>query len=187
MILIISRHFALLAGAMLLPFSTGLGQDNPRPSPPPATRVDVPYGDHPNQVIDFWRADTGVRAPLAVYIHGGGFRGGSNKRIGAGSVKRLLAAGINVASVEYRLLKHAKLPAAHRDAARAIQFLRYKAGEWGIDTRYIGAWGGSAGAQLVGYLAWHDDMADPNSEDPVARESTRLTCVALQGAKAPWT
>ena len=181
---IISRHFVLLAGAILLPISTGLGQDNPRPSPPPATRADVPYGEHPNQALDFWRADTGARAPLAVYIHGGGFRGGSNKRINANTINRLLAAGINVASVEYRFLKHAKLPAAHQDVARAIQFLRSKSGEWGIDERYIGAWGGSAGAQLSAYLAWHDDMADPDSEDPLARESTRLACVALQGCQS---
>lgn len=184
MILISSRNFVLLAGAILLPISTGFGQESPRPSPPPVTRADVPYGEHPNQVLDFWRADTGVRAPLAVYIHGGGFRGGSNKRINANTVNRLLASGINVASVEYRFLEHAKLPAAHQDVARAIQFLRSKSGEWGIDTRYIGAWGGSAGAQLSAYLAWHDDMADPDSEDPIARESTRLVCVALQGCQS---
>ncbi|OPZ19071.1 MAG: hypothetical protein BWZ10_00973 [candidate division BRC1 bacterium ADurb.BinA364] len=28
------------------------------------------------------------------------------------------------------------------------------------------------------YLAFHDDLADPQSADPVARESTRLACVA---------
>jgi len=180
----IRLQLAFILGISLLPSSNGHGQQSPRPDPPPPTRADVSYGEHPNQALDFWRADTGVRAPLAVYIHGGGFRAGSKNRINANTVNRLLAAGINVASVEYRFLKHAMLPAAHQDVVRAIQFLRSKAGEWGIDTRYIGAWGGSAGAQLSAYLAWHDDMADPNSEDPLTRESTRLTCVALQGCQS---
>lgn len=33
------------------------------------------------------------------------------------------------------------------------------------------------------YLGYHDDMADPRADDPVARESTRLTCVATNGGQ----
>jgi len=33
------------------------------------------------------------------------------------------------------------------------------------------------------WLAFHDDMADPKSSDPVARESTRLWCAAVTGAQ----
>ncbi len=87
-------------------------------------------------------------------------------------------AGIHHASVEYRLLKHAPFPASHDDAVRALQFIRSKANEWGIDKSKVAAYGGSAGAQLVAYLAWGDDFANPKSEDPVARESTRLVAVA---------
>ncbi len=83
-----------------------------------------------------------------------------------------------MASFEYRFLKHAKLPAAHEDVKRALQFVRSKSREWAIDPKLIGAFGGSAGAQLSAYLAFHDDMADPDSEDPIARQSTRLFCVA---------
>ena len=42
---------------------------------------------------------------------------------------------------------------------------------------------GSAGAFSSLYLALHDDMADPKSDDPVARESTRLYCAAVNGAQ----
>ncbi|HPN85141.1 MAG TPA: hypothetical protein PK821_07395, partial [Victivallales bacterium] len=38
--------------------------------------------------------------------------------------------------------------------------------------------GTSAGACSSLWLALHDDMADPESEDPVLRESTKPTCVA---------
>src|ERR1700726_736538 len=33
------------------------------------------------------------------------------------------------------------------------------------------------------WLAFHDDMADPKSDDPIARESTRLYCAAVNGAQ----
>jgi acetyl esterase/lipase len=76
------------------------------------------------------------------------------------------------------------LPAAHADAVRALQFIRSKAEEWGIDKDRIAAYGGSAGAQLVAYLAWGDDYADPKSDDPIARESSRLAAVAPSGCQS---
>lgn len=151
---------------------------NRRPSLAVPTHANVAYGDHPQQVIDFWKADTGARGPLAIYIHGGGFTGGSKDKINPTTVTSLLEAGIHVASFEYRFVKHAPLPAAHEDVKRALQFVRSKAREWAIDPHLIGAFGGSAGAQLSAYLAFHDDMADPDSEDPISRQSTRLACVA---------
>src|ERR1700677_3631473 len=69
------------------------------------------------------------------------------------------------------------------DAARAVQFLRSKAGEWNIDKRRVGATGGSAGACSSLWLAFHDDMAKLNDTDPVARESTRLSAAAVNGAQ----
>lgn len=69
------------------------------------------------------------------------------------------------------------------DAARALQFVRSKAKEWNIDKTRIGATGGSAGGCSSLWLAFHDDMADPRSDDPVARESTRLYCAAVNGAQ----
>jgi acetyl esterase/lipase len=67
------------------------------------------------------------------------------------------------------------------DVARALQFIRSKAEEWNIDKQRIGAAGGSAGACTSLWLAYHDDMADLTSKDPVARESTRLACIAVKG------
>ena len=173
---LIRSSFRIVVGCFLL-CSVAFSQNNRAPAPDP-TYSNVPYGDHAQQVIDFWKADVDGPAPLVIYIHGGGFTGGSHDRVSASNIKRLAAAGIHHASVEYRFIKHAKFPASHEDAVRALQFIRSKANEWGIDKTRIAAYGGSAGAQLVAYLAWHDDFVDPDSDDPIARESTRLTAVA---------
>ena len=69
------------------------------------------------------------------------------------------------------------------DAARALQFVRSKAAEWNLDKQRVGASGGSAGACSSLWLAFHDDLADPKSADPVARESSRLWCAAVTGAQ----
>jgi len=63
------------------------------------------------------------------------------------------------------------------DAARALQFVRSQARPWNLDPRRIAGCGGSAGGYTVLWLAFHPDQAQPKSSDPVARESTRLTCV----------
>jgi acetyl esterase/lipase len=98
----------------------------------------------------------------------------------------MLDAGISVASVEYRFINEATadgvvppVKGPLHDAARALQFVRSKAAEWNIDKLRIGASGGSAGACTSLWLAFHPDMADPKSDDPVARESTRLFCAAV--------
>jgi len=60
------------------------------------------------------------------------------------------------------------------DAARALQHLRSKAGEWNLDKTCIAASGVSAGGCSSLWLAMHDDMADAQASNPIARESTRV-------------
>lgn len=151
---------------------------------PAITHENVAYGPHPNQIMDVWLADADELAPAVVYIHGGGFTGGSHDKVSARKVRSYLAAGVHHISVEYRFLDHAPFPAPHEDAIRAIQFIRSKADEWGIDKNRIAAYGGSAGAQLVAYLAWSEDHALPESTDPIAQESTRLIAVAPLNAQS---
>jgi len=154
---------------------------------PPPTHAGVRYGPHERNTLDFWQAKSDRPAPLVLVIHGGGWTGGSKERLSRFvDPQALLEAGISVAAINYRLMKHAQgvtppVKAPMHDAARALQFLRSKAGEWNIDKTRVGAAGGSAGACTSLWLAYHDDLADPQSQDPVARESTRLQCAGVIG------
>ncbi len=160
---------------------------NVEPQRPP-TEANVRYGDHDRQVMDFWRAESAQPTPLMFFIHGGGWNGGDKSRVA--NLDKYLAQGISVVSINYRYVPQAHaagikppVKAPLHDAARALQFVRARAGQWNIDKQRIGASGGSAGACSSLWLAFHDDLADRNSSDPIARESTRLWCAAVTGAQ----
>ncbi len=147
----------------------------------------VRYGKHERNVLDFWKAKSSSPTPVAFVIHGGGWKGGSKERLDRfADPNALLKAGISVVAINYRYVTATETPpvkAPLHDAARALQFVRSKAGEWNLDKNRIGAAGGSAGACSSLWLAFHDDLADPQSKDPVARESSRLSCAAVIGAQ----
>ncbi len=145
--------------------------------------TDVAYGSHPRQVLDFYQAASDQPTPVVLYIHGGGWIRGDKKT----NPKAFLDNGISVVAINYRYVKNGDeeqtkppVKAPLEDAARALQFVRSKAAEWNLDKTRIGATGGSAGACSSLWLAFHDDMADPQSDDPIARESTRLYCAAVK-------
>jgi len=62
------------------------------------------------------------------------------------------------------------------DAIAFIRFIRFNADNYNIDSDNICCYGESAGAGISLYLAFHDDMAIPFSDDPMLRESTRIRC-----------
>lgn len=159
-----------------------------RPTP---TAADFAYGkDSQRQTFDFWQAKSDAPTPLVLLIHGGGWQNGDKSGYKSPAIDEYLDAGISVAAFNYRFIFQAMeqkveppVKACLHDAARALQTLRSKAKEWNLDPRRVGATGTSAGACTSLWLALHDDLADPNSSDPIARESTRLTCAAVSGAQ----
>lgn len=182
----------VLALLVALP-STALAQRKAKEPPqrPEPTVADYAYAnDHPRQKFDFWQAKSDTPTPLVLLIHGGGWMNGDKTGYGTSAIQPYLDAGISVASINYRFILQAMeqnveppVKACLYDAARALQTLRSKAKEWNLDPKRVGATGGSAGACTSLWLALHDDLADPSSSDPVARQSTRLTCAAVNGAQ----
>ncbi|MCC7407237.1 MAG: alpha/beta hydrolase fold domain-containing protein [Phycisphaeraceae bacterium] len=149
------------------------------PAPPstPATYGNVSYGPHPRNILNIWLAKSDKPTPLVIRIHGGGFLSG--RPTAPMTLQQYLDAGVSVASITYRFSSDAPYPAPMLDSARAVQFLRSKAQEWNLDPTRFASTGGSAGGGISLWLGFHDDLADPNSPDPVARQSTRLTCMAV--------
>jgi len=150
--------------------------------PKKPTKANVSYGPHKMNVLDFWQAEGEGPRPLLVYIHGGGWTGGDKKQP-ISRFQPFLDRGISYAAINYRLTGEAPLPAPVHDAALAIQFLRSKAEEWNIDKKRIALTGGSAGACTSMWILLHDDLADPKSDDPVLRESTRVTAAAVRAGQ----
>ena len=107
-------------------------------------RVETPDG--PRQIV---HAD-GARWPLIIWIHGGGWRGGS--RTDPSPALALLDSGFAVANIDYRLSRRALWPAQLHDAKAAVRWLRAHADTFGLDTARFVAWGTSAGAHLAAML-----------------------------------
>ncbi len=151
------------------------------------THADVKYGDHSRNVLDFYQSKSDKPTPLVIYIHGGGFVGGS-KRINPRQLQLFRDAGISVAAIHYRFIdgKEVLLPEPQRDGARAVQFLRSKAKEWNLDPKRVACYGGSAGAGISMWIGFHEDLADPDSDDPIKRESTRIQAIGTMGGQSTY-
>src|SRR5215208_3183572 len=129
---------APLLACCLLPATTA-AQDKKLPALPTPDVRDAKYGPHERNVLDLWKAKSDHPTPLVVFIHGGGFHAGSKEDVPPPLVDALLAKGISVMSVNYRLSPAAAFPAHYHDCGRAIQFARSKAREWNIDPKRVGA------------------------------------------------
>lgn len=114
---------------------------------------DVPYvseGDD-SQRLDIYYPETVAEQPLPllVWIHGGGWRGGSKSQV---PYLNQLKRGYVVASVEYRFSQKAKFPAQIQDCQAAIRWLRANSRKYSVDSDRIGIGGASAGGHLVALL-----------------------------------
>ena len=65
-----------------------------------------------------------------------------------------------------------------------VQFVRSKAAEWNTDPDRVGIYGSSAGAILSEWITFAPDAAELESEDPIARQSTKIQ--ALAAYNQPW-
>ena len=145
------------------------------------THKDVSYGPHERHNLNFWQVDSATPLGVLIQIHGGGWIGGKKADT---QDKNVFELGYHTASINYPLVSNGDIqPAMAHAAARAVQFIRYKAEEWNIDPSRIMLTGGSAGAASSMWLATHDDMANPDSEDPIARLSTRVAGAHVSGGQ----
>jgi acetyl esterase/lipase len=97
------------------------------------------------------------KPPVIVAVHGGGWQAGSRA-----SYKHwgpfLARNGYAVFSVDYRLGKAGTYPGSVYDVKAAIQFVRAKAADLGVDPERIGLIGDSAGAHLAALVGLAADQ-----------------------------
>ncbi len=155
----------------------------------PADFTNVLYGSHKRNVFDIWLAKSSKPTPLVIIIHGGGFTGGDKSKFyDSDELVAYLDAGVSVALINYRFRTEAPfgILSCLNDSKRCLQYIRYKAHSYNINKTQIACQGGSAGAGTSLWLAFHNDMADPSNNDPVLRESTRLTCAGAYSTQATY-
>ena len=113
-------------------------------------------------VLDLWvPADPG-QIPLVIWVHGGGWQGGSRAEVPAFATA-LLDRGYALASIDYRL-SDIPWPAPINDVKAAIRFLRANAAKYRLDPARFAIWGSSAGghlAALAGTSAGVSALEDP--------------------------
>jgi len=139
-----------------LVFALALPAQTPPDSitPPEDAKVhrDLVYAKTPEKdlLVDLYIPGS-ARAPFPVvlYVHGGGWSGGSKEKPPA---MRFVSYGYAVASISYRLSQEAKFPAQIYDCKAAVRWLRANAKQYSLDPDRIAAWGGSAGGHLVALL-----------------------------------
>jgi len=100
-------------------------------------------------------------APVVVYLHGGGFRGGSRRNAMMRELAEpLVRQGIALASIQYRLSGEAQFPFPLHDVKAAVRLLKSNAADLGLDPLRVGAFGDSAGGWFASMLATTAQVTD---------------------------
>lgn len=120
------------------------------------TRSDIPFAEHDGtRLVGDLYAPKGLdKAPVLLGVHGGGWQIGDRKFYTHwGSY--LARNGYAVFAIEYRLMTPGSktYPGAVYDVKAAVQYVRAKAGELGVDPDRIALMGDSAGAHLSALVA----------------------------------
>ena len=109
------------------------------------------YGPDKLQELDFYPAATGNRrAPLVIFVHGGGWkRGSKDNATGPWKAPHYTGLGYAYASINYRLVPDATVEQQGADVAGSVRYLIDNAARLGFDPSRIVIMGHSAGAHLV--------------------------------------
>ena len=143
-----------------------------------ATRQPLPegareysFGADPKQSLDLVVPAGAKRAPVLVFIHGGGWSIGDKRHSAAPKAAHFTGEGWAFASVNYRLVPAATVEQQAADVASALAWLRANAAAQSLDPDRIVLMGHSAGAHLAALVG----------TDPSYLASTRVPMTAIDG------
>lgn len=160
---------------------------------PASTQTDIPYlGSDRAEKLDVYLPSAAYSRPrpAVIFIHGGGWTGGSKSDGRSREFCNALAdRGYVAFSIDYLLNKASKdesgktridqvvWPQNFYDCKTAVRFVRKHAEEFGVDPSRIAVMGASAGAHLALLVAATKDAADWNKGGLYLAESNDVAAV----------
>ena len=161
---------------------------------------DIAYDSKERTQFDIWLPSSNNATGLVIYVHGGGFTSGDKDFVYAvqsggawdfpTDIRFLLQNKIAFATVRYTYLNNVgetegvKKPM--NDVKRALQYIRSRASDFNVDKNKIILAGNSAGAGTSLWIAFNNDFANANSNDPVLRESSRVKAVVARETQSSY-
>ena len=128
------------------------------------------------------------KAPLFIYIHGGGNTGGTKGGLynkGNLIIKEFTNAGIAVATIDYRVFGQGEevgFQHLFQDCKDALRFLAKNSGRFGIDPHKMVTWGTSAGGSKALICALTQSDFLPGEVTGPGTEHTVLGAISFFGA-----
>jgi acetyl esterase/lipase len=116
------------------------------------TRAAVPYGPHPEHLLDIYLPVDGRPQGTLVYVHGGSFVGGHREQVALTNPELLGLTGLgwSVVTVDYRTDPlTSRIASQVDDVRRALRWVEVYGEERGLDTSTVIVAGQSAGGSLV--------------------------------------
>ena len=151
---------------------------------------DLAYGTDERQRLDVYRPRTAAaRAPVVVFVYGGGWRAGHKEAYGFVGAA-LASRGLTVVVPDYRLFPEVRFPSFVEDVASAVRWTRENISSGDGEAPPLILMGHSAGAHIAAllatdpsYLAGRGEgeipvagligLAGPYTFDPTTFETTR--------------
>lgn len=131
------------------PCRKAIGERAAAKSPPAPGMREFAYGVDPKQKLDLVQPAGVSRAPVLLFVHGGGWSIGDKRHAAADKARWANSRGWAFASANYRLVPQATVEQQAADVASAIAWLRASAAAQGLDRDRIVLIGHSAGAHLA--------------------------------------
>lgn len=131
------------------PCRKAIGERAAASNPPAPGTVEHAYGADPKQRLDLVKPTGVAKAPVLLFVHGGGWSIGDKAHAAGGKAKWANGKGWAFASANYRLVPQATVEQQAADVASAIAWLRANAAREGLDPDRIVLMGHSAGAHLA--------------------------------------
>lgn len=141
---------------------------------------DVVYGHKDGLALTFdvLKPRTKANGAAVLFMVSGGWVSTySPPRQTAERFKDLLDRGFTVIAVRHGSSPKYFIPEIVADVRRAVRFIRFNAGKWGIDSDRLGVFGGSAGGHLSLVLGTASDLGDPNAKEDFMKQSDRVASV----------